>query len=86
VFHSFACITSQSSKAFAFSFLQWILKRSKVLLLRYVDVNDDGAVAFDMMEASLTLSNELQDHGPTTEMVGSVEPSENMNTLHESKL
>lgn len=85
MFHSFACITSQSSKAFAFSFLQWILKRSKVLLLRYVDVKD-GAVAFDTMEASLTLSNELQDHGPTTEMVGSVEPSENMNTLHESKL
>lgn len=55
------------------------------MLLRYVDVND-GAVAFDTMEASLTLSNELQDHGPTTEMVGSVEPSENMNTLHESKL
>lgn len=72
-------------KHLRFFFLQWILKRSKVLLLRYVDVND-GAVEIDTMETSLTLSNEMQNHEPTTEVVGSVEPSENMNTLHESKL
>lgn len=85
MFIALHAFTSQSSKAFAFFFLQWILKRSKVLLLRYVDVND-GAVEIDTMETSLTLSNEMQNHEPTTEVVGSVEPSENMNTLHESKL
>lgn len=46
---------------------------------------NEGAVEFDMMETSLILSSELQNHGLATEMAGNVEPSENMNTLHESK-